>query len=169
MAQALYGYKKAHPDSKENSKALALNEFTKWRRNWSLKNHGFEPEIFYWIDFACLDQLNPHDGVPLLPLWVACCERFLKIDSPEYDKRAWCRLEPLLSYVFSFADHMNTIDLDYKCNWPLTGREEESFLMDPNKGKTTDPRDLLLIKELVEISKNSQNLNNKVLNLDYKK
>ena len=89
MAKTIVLNIKAHLDSEENSKALALNEFTKWRRNWSLKNNGFEPEIFYWIDYSCLDQLNPHDGVQLLPLWVACCERFLKIDTPEYDKRAF--------------------------------------------------------------------------------
>ena len=94
-----------------------------------MENHDFYPEIFYWIDYSCLDQNNPNAGVPLLPLWVASCERFLKIDTPNYNQRAWCRLEPLLSHVFSFADHLNTIGLNFKSNWPNTGvKKYQMFL-----------------------------------------
>ncbi|CAF1582194.1 unnamed protein product, partial [Adineta ricciae] len=95
----------SHPDSLDNVKAHAINEFTKWRQEWIKSKYGFSPEIFYWIDFCCIDQHDLTSAIPLLPLWVACCERFLRIETPDYSERAWCRLEPLLSYVFQFADH----------------------------------------------------------------
>ena len=145
----------AHPDSAEHLKASSLNQYSNWRRSWVMQNHDFYPEIFYWIDYSCLDQNNPNAGVPLLPLWVASCERFLKIDTPNYNQRAWCRLEPLLSHVFSFADHLNTIDLNFKCNWPNTGAKKFQTLLDPVKGLTTDPNDMPLIKELVDLTKDA--------------
>ena len=155
----------ANPDTVDNLKALSLNEFSDWRRNWVMRNHGFHPEIFYWIDFSCLDQNKPDIGVPLLPLWVACCERFLMINTPAYNERAWCRLEPLLSHVFSFADHLNSIDLDFKSKWPLSGIEKFTTLLDPIKGKTTDPKDISLIKDLVEITINSQSTSKSEFNI----
>jgi hypothetical protein len=41
-------------------------------------------------------------------------ERFLRIETPDYDEHAWCRVEPLLSHVFSFADYHVAIGLDFR-------------------------------------------------------
>lgn len=142
----------AHPDLSNNRKAQAINEFSDWRRQWVLKRHGFLPEIFYWIDFSCIDQTDTLAAVPLLPLWVACCERFLRIETDDYDTRAWCRLEPLLSYVYSFADHHLSIDIDYKSNWPDTGTETRLNILDPTDAETTRPEDLRLISPLTSLA-----------------
>jgi hypothetical protein len=142
----------AHPDLPDNRKAMAINEFSKWRRQWVLHKHGFLPEIFYWIDFPCIDQNNTTVAVPLLPMWVACCERFLRIDTEEYDSRAWCRLEPLLSYVYSFADHHLSIDLSYKFNWPDTGTETRLPILNPMEAETTLPEDIKLISPLTRLA-----------------
>ncbi|CAF1126061.1 unnamed protein product [Didymodactylos carnosus] len=157
----------AHPDSVANEKARALNEFSRWRRTWVYKQHGFSPEIFYWIDFCCIDQHNMISAIPLLPLWVACCERFLRIETEDYHERAWCRLEPLLSYVFQFADHHTVIKLDFKC--PRTGlhcgTETMTTILDPREGKFTDPSDMIKVEPIIELAmtlkvqKNKQELN----------
>jgi hypothetical protein len=148
----------SHPDSIANEKAIAINEFSKWRQQWVQLKHGFFPQIFYWIDFCCIDQHDLTSAIPLLPLWVACCERFLRIETSDYSERAWCRLEPLLSYVFQFADHHTIIHLDFKN--PTThfhrGKEKRMLLLDPLKGKSTDTADLARIQPIVDLASRIQ-------------
>jgi hypothetical protein len=142
----------AHPDRPDNDKARAIHQFSLWRRQWVRQRHGFWPEIFYWIDYCCIDQTNTAPAVLLLPLWVACCERFLRIETDDYNDRTWCRLEPLLSYVFSFADHHVSIDPDFQCRWPYFGNEIHAVLHDPLTGLLTNAEDMRLIGPLVQLS-----------------
>ena len=142
----------SHPDIRNNSKAKAINEFSSWRRQWVLHKHGFLPEIYYWIDYPCIDQNDTAASVPMLPIWVACCERFLRIESDDYDSRAWCRLETLLSYVYSFADHHLLIDLNYKSNWPNTGTETRLPILNPTDAATTLFEDQQLISPLAKLA-----------------
>ena len=127
-----------------------------WRRQWVLNKHGFLPEIFFWIDFSCIDQNDTSVAVPLLPIWVACCERFLRIDTDDYDSRAWCRVEPLLAYMFSFADHHLSIDLSYNCKWPDTGTETRLPILNPTDAETTLPEDQRLIAPLTNLAMASE-------------
>jgi hypothetical protein len=142
---------RSHADNAEGEKARAIQEFSRWRRQWVLHRHGFLPEIFYWIDYSCMDQENTADAVPLLPLWVACCERFLRVETADYDERAWCRVEPLLSSIFSFADHHVSIGLDFRCRWPHFGERISRPILDPQGGKLTNPNDMKLILHLVDL------------------
>ena len=153
-------HRKAHPDSKDDTKAAAINEFSKWRRQWVLTRHGFLPEIYYWIDFSCIDQSDTAAAVPLLPLWVACCERFLRIETCDYDERAWCRLELLLSYVYSFADHYLSITPDFQSRWPSAGTETQLLIQDPTAAFTTNPEDAALIAPLSVIATHTKPANN---------
>jgi hypothetical protein len=79
-------------------------------------------------------------------LWVACCERFLRFETADYAERAWCRLEVLLAYVFSFADHQTVIDETFFYRWPHEGRLESSRLGNPDEGLSTLPEDLERIR-----------------------
>ena len=142
----------SHPDNPNGDKIRAINEFSQWRRQWVLHQHGFLPEIYYWIDYSCMNQENTADAVPLLPLWVAACERFLRIETEDYDERAWCRVEPLLSYVFSFADHHVSIGLEFRCQWPYSGKEAKRPILDPRRGKLTKVDDMKLILPLVDLA-----------------
>lgn len=148
----------SHPDSIDNKKAIAINEFTKWRQHWVEMKHCFIPEIFYWIDFSCIDQHHLQSAIPLLPLWVACCERFLRIETPDYSERAWCRLEPFLSYVYQFADHHTVIQLDFKYSLMEfnCGKRIQAAILDPMEGKSTDPSDLARIQPIVDLAKNNR-------------
>jgi hypothetical protein len=149
----------SHADNAGGDKARALDQFSRWRRQWVLHRHGFLPEIYYWIDYCCIDQENSAAAVPLLPLWVACCERFLRIETADYDERAWCRVEPLLSYVFSFADHHVSIGLDFSCRWPYFGEEASRPILDPRGGKLTNPADMQLILPLVDLANRTRPAN----------
>jgi hypothetical protein len=142
----------SHADGLRNEKAQAIGQFSRWRREWVRHRHGFLPELYYWIDYCCIDQARAADAVPLLPLWVACCERFLRVETPDYDDRTWCRLEPLLSYMFSFADHHVAIGLDFRFRWPYYGSRSSRGILDPRSGKNTDPEDTRRIAPLVELA-----------------
>ncbi|CAF3765457.1 unnamed protein product [Rotaria socialis] len=148
----------AHLDSIDNQKVKVINEFIKWRRHLVTLIHGFVPQIFYWIDFCCIDQYDIGPAIPLLPLWVACCERFLRIETPDYSKRAWCRLEPLLSYVFQFANHHTIIRLYFKYSSAnfCYGKEINMLILDPLEDKSTDPNDLARIKPIIDLTKTIQ-------------
>src|SRR5262249_50327153 len=83
-----------------------------------------------------------------VPLWVACCERLLCVETSDYHDRAWCRLELLLSYTFGFADHQTVIGPDFRGNPASTGKQEVHTLDRPTAGKLTDPKDAASIKQL---------------------
>lgn len=140
----------SHADSLNDEKARAINEFSRWRRRWVRQRHRFDPEIYYWIDYSCVDQDNAMEAVPLLPLWVACCERFLRIETADYDERTWCRLEPLLSHVFAFADHHVSIRLDFRFRWPHLGEPVNRPILDPREGKLTNESDMAMVLPLID-------------------
>lgn len=56
--QPLLDPSKSHPERPLHEKAKAIREFSLWRRQWVQSNHGFLPEIFYWIDYCCIDQTD---------------------------------------------------------------------------------------------------------------
>ena len=138
----------SHPDDSSSSKARAIIEFTNWRRRWVQTRHGFVPQLFYWIDYSCLDRRDMANNITMLPLWVACCERVLCFETDDYHSRAWCRLELLLSHVFGFADHQTVIDPGFRAQFATEGREQRLILEAPSKGDMTDPIDLDAIRRL---------------------
>lgn len=150
---------RSHTDGPDNEKARTLNQFSLWRRQWVQVRHGFLPEIYYWIDYSCINQDEIANAVAMLPLWVACCERFLRIETDDYNERTWCRVELLLSYMFSFADHHLSVGLDFHHRWPYFGREASSVLLDPRTGELTDPDDMKLILPLVELAGEARRAN----------
>jgi hypothetical protein len=138
----------AHADDPQNTKAKALTEFARWRRRWVQRKHGFEPEIFYWVDFSCFDQQDVANYLPMLPLWVACCERMLRYETDDYHDRAWCRLELLLSHTFSFADHHVVIGAGFAASADENGKQERSVVRRPTEGLVTDAADAVKIASL---------------------
>ena len=146
----------SHPDDTDNTKAKALSEFTAWRCSWVQRRHGFKPEIFFWVDYSCFDQTDIANYLPMLPLWVACCERTLRYETDDYHDRAWCRLELLLSYTFAFADHHVAIRQGFVAGAPDDGCEENHLLLRPTEGVVTNTSDLALIGTLESFAEEFQ-------------
>jgi hypothetical protein len=144
----------SHPDTIEHIKAAALCEFTNWRRSWVKHRHGFDPSILYWIDYSCFDRGDLSNNLAMLPLWVACCERFVRYETKDYSERAWCRLEILLSKVFGFADHHLVIGEGFHNATGHWGVEDERPLDNPLEGICTDPLDRAHITVLSEFARN---------------
>lgn len=81
------------PDDRYCNKARVLCEWANYRKSMSFRT-------FYWIDHACINQSDIAPGVAMLPLYVSCCNNILCYDSPEYENRAWCRVERLMFSAF---------------------------------------------------------------------
>jgi len=107
---------------------------------------------YYWIDYTCIDQNDRATAIPLLPLRVACCERFLRVETADYDQRAWCRLEPLVSHVYSFADHQVSIGLDFRNPWPKVDKETRRPIFDSREGQLTCLDDTARILPLIDVA-----------------
>lgn len=86
----------------------------------------------------------------MLPLWIACCERFLRIETADYHERVWCRLEMLLSKAYSIADHHVVITPDFVNPWPATGCRHDSRLANPATGKMANSEEIELLRPLVD-------------------
>lgn len=138
----------SHPDDVDGTKAMALAEFSRWRRDWVARNHGFAPEIYYWIDYCCFDQSDLAGNMSMLPLWIACCERMVCFETDDYQNRAWCRVEQLLSYTFNFADHHTVIGRGFQASVAGDGRAEFYLITRPTEGNLTDPGDLEHVRML---------------------
>merc|ERR1712137_1133752 len=73
---------------------------------------------YFWLDYCCIDQ-NEYSiwaqGVYTLPLYVACCTDFVIYESEtaEYEKRAWTRIERMLTYAFNYFPNMIYIHRGY--------------------------------------------------------
>jgi len=68
----------------------------RWRRTF-VAEHRREPLV--WFDRACLDQLRPEQDLPLLPVFLAGCNRLVIIAGETYSTRLWCIME---LFVFDY-------------------------------------------------------------------
>jgi len=81
------------PDDRYCNKARVLCEWAAYRKAMQFRT-------FFWIDHACINQSDIAPGVTMLPLYVSCCNNILCYDTPEYENRAWCRIERLMFTAF---------------------------------------------------------------------
>lgn len=88
------------PDSAKNIKARKLVQFAKWYSRFCFEKTGIEIDVWYWIDYACVDQDWPHPGIAVLPAFIAACEIVLTWQTPDFDRRCWTMVERMLSYSF---------------------------------------------------------------------
>ena len=87
------------PDDKQHTKARALAEFA----TWFCKFYHVGRDAYFWIDFCCVDQDSPAAGITALPLYVAACGGVAIFETPDYEKRAWCRVERMLAFKYQEA------------------------------------------------------------------
>ena len=54
-------------------------------------------ELFFWIDFCCVDQSDPSADMVALPASVSVCSSILCYGTPGYEQRSWCQVELLMA------------------------------------------------------------------------
>mmetsp|Transcript_7073 Transcript_7073/g.17091 ORF Transcript_7073/g.17091 Transcript_7073/m.17091 type:complete len:463 (+) Transcript_7073:110-1498(+) len=141
-----------HPDDEQNGKAYSLIEWAKYR--WSL---GMD--VFFWIDYTCINQNDILPGVTMLPLYVSTCNNIVCYEMPEYESRAWCRLERLMFAAF-VAPNNEFLEPDFVFdktaerlpNGELMPSEEaHEPLPDPAEGSLSMEEDRALIADLSDL------------------
>ena len=87
------------PDDAQHTKAHALAEFATWFCDF----YHVGRDAYFWVDFCCVDQDSPAAGITALPLYVAACGGVAIFETPDYENRAWCRVERLLACKYQEA------------------------------------------------------------------
>ena len=89
------------PDTPQNIKAKKLVQFAMWYERFCFERTGIKVDVWYWIDYSCVDQDSPHPGIAVLPAFIAACEVVLTWQTPDFDRRCWTTVERMLAYSFS--------------------------------------------------------------------
>jgi len=136
------------PDDAANSKAEAL---VKIGSNYSL---SWQKELYYWIDFACVDQSCPLPGIEMLPLYVALCDDFCCYCTPDYEMRAWTRLERWLRVSVTGDPSLGVL---------ASANISAVDVTDPVAGGITVKDDMQHVSRLTELGKQIYEKNSKAL------
>ena len=93
-----------NPDDDQGTKCRALLNWCEWYEN-DYSGQKTSRKLYFWIDWSCLDQdfNDGHKGVQSLPLYVSACNDFLCYETADYADRAWCRVERVIAYTYTFA------------------------------------------------------------------
>jgi len=176
------------PDDSSHSKARAVGEWTKWfevalkQANYAggpLYGYGFnllynldDLEMYLWIDWACVDQLNPSQKgkyMKALPAYVAIshylasywCTTDYKGEAMQYDNRAWCEVERMNAYSFmTTGNYVMIIPKDFKFQGQSKAHKKIVPVPDPaataaKPGGITNPMDISVIEGLRNIASRS--------------
>ena len=110
--------REGEPDDARRTKARALVAFARWyelgvgavgdEAEAPLPSLRYELKyparrLFFWIDYTCIPFDNRATGIAALPAFVAACTDMLCFETPDYHRRAWCRLERAVAYAFLFS------------------------------------------------------------------
>lgn len=151
-------------DDENHSKARTLVQWAKWfkrgleKGSFSLVTVTQVPaEIYFWIDWPCVDQTNPGPDMAALPAYVAISTAIAAYWNDEYKNRAWCQVELMMAYMFN-----NTGNYVFKVPERFVYRanntdvidlfEYHAILLDPLEGDLTNPNDRTVIENLRRIA-----------------
>lgn len=138
------------PDDGAETKALCLSRFARW-----YEARYKSRKVYFWLDFASVDQHAPSEGIRSLPLYVAACNDMVAYETEDYRTRAWCMVERLIAYKFSTAgivpwvvlhDEARAFGQDEGKPVVASFEQTKSLLVDPSACSLTseDDRDAVL-------------------------
>lgn len=154
------------PDSEDRTKFKALIAFAHYYEHYynsgwgggaaAAAASGREPKrnVYFWIDYSCIDPENIQDGIQSLPLYVASAMDLLIFDTSDYSQRAWCSTELTLAYKFMFAGRIPWVVGASLAETPVRPdlfrvRPEERLLRDPTGGLLSSEGDRSHVEGLV--------------------
>eukprot|EP00928_Gymnodinium_smaydae_P023473 TRINITY_DN19360_c0_g3_i1.p1 TRINITY_DN19360_c0_g3~~TRINITY_DN19360_c0_g3_i1.p1 ORF type:complete len:745 (+),score=63.99 TRINITY_DN19360_c0_g3_i1:110-2344(+) len=142
----------AHPDDENCTKAKSLIAFGEYTYE------QFGREVFFWIDYCCIDQDDVRAGVRSLPLYVCCCSSFLVLYSVGYETRAWTLLEQCMFAGVGTKPAITALSVDGSffpdMKLGADGKETRRALVDPALGVLSDEVDRELIRYLTQLAQN---------------
>lgn len=104
--------------------------YTPWRQ-----------ERFIWLDKYCIDQEAVVDGIALLPIHVAACDKILIFHSASYLKRLWCVWELFTLFTFRnkelAIERVAVVDISGGVPYKVIGADgfdiDDAHAFDPNE------------------------------------
>ena len=105
------------------------------------------------IDWCCVDQLDPAEGIASLPAYVGCCHVFCAAWNELYVQRAWCRVELLMANAFMRnGDRVFVLEDGFTCDDACEGEppviEERVVPLHPADGVLTNEADRRIVLRL---------------------
>ena len=151
----------AHPDPK-GTKSKICSSYGEER------TQTFNEEVFFWVDFSCIDQEGMAPFIAALPLYCSGAQLIMVPYNEEYEERGWCLVERLayaaLNAPLQFVCGMQYCDYAEKQSWKqlqscftyFTDPSGKHYswlrpLADPGLGKLGYEKDRPLIKELTNV------------------
>ena len=160
------------PDDDKHSKARSLINWVKWFKqevstigHFGTQSGAFQScsvsphteEVYFWIDWPCIDQTNPAPGVAALPAYVSTCHAICAAWNAEYASRAWCRVELITAQAF-----MKNGDRIFVCEETTTPllhgsvQKEKVQILHPLDGEITNEADRKVVERLQEAAFDSK-------------
>ena len=163
------GYVVGYPDSGDDEKATALVHYARWLRAQMLRSNVAFPyfpisddlEVFYWIDFCCVDQTNPGPDMKALPAYVAVSAGILSYFSEGYKDRAWCRVELMLAHSFmASGNNVYVLPQNFRYEGHQQGIDDPPLgrafsFPDPLEGNITNNDDWAIVRTLRQVASES--------------
>ncbi len=132
------------------------------------RTRTFNEEVFFWIDYACIDQEGMAPFIAALPLYCSGSQLIMVPFHEEYEDRGWCLVERLayaaLNGPLQFVCGMKYVDHAKQKRWK---QQQSCFtfftdpsglhyswlrpLANPGEGKLGYETDRPLIKNLTEV------------------
>eukprot|EP00794_Sanderia_malayensis_P011971 gene11971-13208_t len=154
-----------HPDPLGKKSAIC-STYGKTRSTWLFS--GKTEEVFFWIDYASIDQSNFPPFIAALPLYCSGAQLVMVPYHEEYEERGWCLVERLayaaLNGPLQFICGMDYVEYARKKGWKqvqswFTYYSDPSDLHyswlrplgNPDDGKLGYETDRPMIKQLTKV------------------
>ena len=138
------GHYTGKPDNDGNDKLRDLLEWMRWYKwrttipPWNRGNHNCKEcckyssetvhvhgflsdyvsrncsDLYFFIDWSCVDQTNPVAEIASLPAFVSSCTMIASYFTEEYKGRAWCQAELLMARAFCALPVVMRVPQDFK-------------------------------------------------------
>lgn len=114
-------------------------------------------DIWFWIDYTCVDQDAPMSGIHALPLYVSICHAIVCFETLDYNERAWCRLERAVAYAFMNKGHRPfAIQPGFVNEGGQDATLKKCRIDDPMQGMITDMADMKAVENISAIAQKSR-------------
>ena len=132
------------PDSEGNEKVQDLIEWMRWlkwrtsRETKFMENYLAQDcqDVYFFIDWPCVDQTNPEAEICALPAFVSSCSLIASYFTEEYRGRGWCQAELLVSRAFCALPVVMRVPVGFKHEEQLFLTAGQFTLPDPSDKET---------------------------------
>ena len=116
-------------------------------------------DVYFFIDWPCVDQTNPKEEICALPAFVSSCSLIASYFTDEYKGRAWCQAELLVSQAYCALPVVMCVPKGFIHDNQLFLKADQTKLPDPSdeeKAMITNDDDRPTIPKLLGCARESR-------------